>query len=101
MFVNVDALDISGDRDFPTKSALKEQFRTHPELVVLYTTSAFEPSKEYNSDELVIVVKYSVTGPNPYTSRKWYATVEKTAKGIKVSYVGQNGHVGLKRYISP
>jgi len=80
-YVNVGALDISGDLDFPTKSALKELFRTHPELVVLYTTSALEPTKEYKSDELDIGVKYSVTGPNPYTNRKWYATVEKTPNG--------------------
>jgi hypothetical protein len=86
MYVNVGALDISGDMDFPTKSSFKELFRTHPELVVLYTTSAIEPSKEYTSDELVIGVKYSVVGPNPYTSRKWYATVEK----------GQNGKITVK-----
>jgi len=80
-YVNVGALDISGDLDFPTKSALKELFRTHPELVVLYTTSALEPTKEYKSHELVIGVKYSVTGPNPYNNRKWYATVEKLPSG--------------------
>lgn len=81
MYVNVGALDISGDKDFPTKASLKELFRSHPYLVVLYTTSALEPRKEYTSDDLDIGVKYSVTGPNPYTNRKWYATVEKLQDG--------------------
>jgi hypothetical protein len=35
--------------------------------------------------EIPASVKLSVTGPDPYTTRNWYATVEKTARGVRVS----------------
>jgi len=76
------------DLDIPTKKELKRQITETPERVQVYSTDAFGENrgKTWKADNLVIGVKYSVTGPNPYTSRKWYATVEKLANGtIKVS----------------
>ncbi len=82
-FINVGArLGIS---DIPTKKALKDAISANPEKVVLYGTSMFDQDRSYKMDDLVEGIKYTVVGPNPYTSRKWYATVELTAKGIKVS----------------
>lgn len=86
-YIDAGALDISLDTietDIPTKKALKEKFRDNPNKVLLYTTSELSPQKHFTSDMLVIGEKYSVVGPNPYTSRKWYATVERTEKGITV-----------------
>lgn len=74
--------------DIPTKKVLKQAIVTDPTRVILYSTDAFgaNAGKRWNGDNLEIGVRYSVTGPNPYTSRKWYATVEKLANGtIKVS----------------
>lgn len=74
--------------DIPTKSALKAGIAANPAIITFYSTDAFgaNAGKLWFGDSLEIGVKYSVAGPNPYTSRKWFATVEKTAKGaIKVS----------------
>jgi len=86
-FVNVGA-KLHGS-DIPTKSALKAAIATNPDKVVLYGTSMFGTFKEgdlVKADNLDEQYKYQVTGPNPYTSRKWYATVQK----------GQNGNITVK-----
>lgn len=74
---------VRSNTDIPTKKALKDFLAKTPEKVYVYSTDAFGPyaGKSWFGDELEIGVKYSVTGPNPYTSRKWYATVEKLANG--------------------
>lgn len=75
-------------QDFRTKKDLKAAITTNPTFVTIYVTDAFGPNagKSVIADNLEIGVKYSVTGPNPYTSRKWYATVEKQPNGtVKVS----------------
>lgn len=85
---NVGATVMSGVSDISTKKELKALIAEKPHWVSLYSTDAFGPNrgKSWNSDNLVVGDKYTVTGPNPYTSRKWYATVEKLANGtIKVS----------------
>lgn len=85
-FVNVGATYLRGFLDIPTKKALKDAFKTDPANVVLYTTSLFSADTTHNGSELDVGTKYSVVGPNPYNSRKWYATVEKLPNGtIRVS----------------
>lgn len=82
-WINVGVRTFSLKADIPTKKALKDFFANMPESVEIYSTDAFGPNanKTYNSDTLVVGDKYTVTGPNPYTSRKWWATVEKLANG--------------------
>lgn len=85
---NTGAKHDSDSSDIPTKKALKALIASDPAEVRIYSTDAFGPNyrKEWNSDNLVVGDKYTVTGPNPYTSRKWYATIEKLPNGtIKVS----------------
>lgn len=85
MFVNVGALYNDTKTDIPTKAALKRAIQENPANVYLYPTSDFAGDPG-TVDILEKGVKYSVTGPNPYISRKWYATVEITQSGqIKVS----------------
>lgn len=81
MFVNVGAHLRPDNSDIPTKKALKQWIQDEPVLVVLYETSLGKEDNRYNCDSLDIGVRYSVVGPNPYTSRKWYATVEKLPNG--------------------
>jgi hypothetical protein len=80
MFVNVGVKHRSDGSDIPTKRALLGALSTNPDDVVVYGTSDFQPFTGSAAD-LDIGVKYSVTGPNPYTNRKWYATMQKTADG--------------------
>lgn len=79
-YVNVGVKNRNGGTDIPTKAALKRAIAANPDDVVVYGTSDFSPFTG-SVDNLEIGVKYSVTGPNPYTSRKWYATLEKGQDG--------------------
>lgn len=81
MFVNVGARDKISHSDIPTKAALKRSVENLPDNTVLYDTSEFSVKEERTISNLTVGVKYSVVGPNPYTSRKWYATVEKLPNG--------------------
>lgn len=84
---NVGVRSNTDNSDIKTKADLKRRLAEKPNLVTVYSTDAFgaNAGKLWFGDDLEIGVKYSVAGPNPYTSRKWFATIEKTAKGIKVS----------------
>lgn len=84
MYVNVGAKYNETQTDIPTKAALKRAIKENPSNVYLYDTSAFSSVAGTTGtvDILLKGVKYSVCGPNPYTSRKWYATVEITESGI-------------------
>jgi len=81
MFINVGAKDKSTLSDIPTKAALKRAIAANPDNVVLYDTSDFNGKSSRTAANLDEGVNYSVTGPNPYTSRKWYATVAKGPTG--------------------
>ncbi len=85
MYENVGALNASDGTDIPTKKALKDALAANPANVVLYTTSGFSPKKHIKGTELEVGVRYSVTGPNPYSARNWYATVTIANGKIKVS----------------
>ena len=85
VYVNTGTNYATDGSDVPTKKALKEALAASPASVVFYETSAVPMPILINGSELVEGVKYSVTGPNPYKNRKWYATVELTGGKIKVS----------------
>lgn len=85
MYVNVGVQYDSYGKDIPTKRALKEAIAANPASVYMYGTSDITPFSG-SADKAVVGVKYSVTGPNPYNNRKWYATIEK----------GQNGKITVK-----
>lgn len=82
-FINVGAL-IDG-RDAPSKRALKLTLADKPERVTFYTTSELSPRASYTGDQVPDGAKLSVVGPNPYSARRYYATVEVGPKGVKLS----------------
>lgn len=83
MYVNVGARSNLTNLDIPTKADLKRQLGDKPALVTFYSTDAIGEGRDklWFGDSLDIGTKYTVTGPNPYTNRKWYATVEKAPNG--------------------
>lgn len=81
MFINVGASLEPRKSDFPTKKALKDAIAADPTKVYIYPTSEFNATIPGTLDIMDKGHKYQVTGPNPYTNRKWYATVEITQDG--------------------
>lgn len=82
-WVNSGAWYTADGSDIPTKAALKRLIAETPADATIYVIGEMGPltSKGYTGDKLPVGYKFSVTGPNPFKSRKWYATVEKLASG--------------------
>lgn len=85
-YINVGAKFNMTSEYVSTKKALREAIAADPANVRFYVTDAIGPNagRTVTANNLDSGVKYTVVGPDPYTSRKWYATVEKRADG-KVS----------------
>lgn len=70
-----------------TKKHLRELVATQPGRLAFDVTDAFGA----RADTFVALKDMregqalQVTGPDPYTSRKWYATVKRQGDGFKVS----------------
>lgn len=74
-YINVGAL--YEDNNVPTKKALREAMKTHPEKVLFYGTSMFNEGATFRGNRIPHEVKLSVVGPDPFNNRKWYATVSE------------------------
>jgi hypothetical protein len=73
-YVNTGAL--VGSKRPKTKTALKAALKADPSEVYFDATSFMAPVGGYSGDEVPSGVKLSVVGPDPYSKRSWYATVE-------------------------
>lgn len=76
-YINVGAVKVADESPIPTKKALKELLTSEPSEVLFFNT-AFKlgPGEQmYRGNELDPQYTYQVVGPDPYTSRKWYASV--------------------------
>lgn len=76
MYVNVGVKFVGSGSDIPTKSGLKEEIKKLPTNVQVYSVSPMGEQVDTTADKLQKGIKYSVCGPNPFKSRKWYATIE-------------------------
>jgi hypothetical protein len=79
-WINGDAKDASGQR-FKTKAALKRAVAEDPDSVTLLPTAMFTTQPEVKASGVVGDDAWSIAGPNPYTDRRWYATVRRNSKG--------------------
>jgi hypothetical protein len=72
-----------------TKKALKEALLTDPTSVYFDGTGVFRVTDGYRTgyrgNEIPEGVTLSVTGPNPYMSRKWWASITFTNGKVKVT----------------
>jgi hypothetical protein len=79
----------SDGADVPTKKALKELIKKNPSAVSFYPVTLFpNPASESlrtTADKFPRGIIGQVTGPNPYTSRKWFATLAYNRKGELVA----------------
>jgi hypothetical protein len=91
-FINVGAIDSKGNR-VKTKKQLREivqnAVETEQDDLVMFDQTAFMQSGHIPGNatlaDLPEGVKLSVVGPDPYTTRNWYATVERKGDKVKVS----------------
>lgn len=65
-----------------TKKALQALLDSSPEEVYFDGTSfGFDEAKGYRGNEVPPGVILSVVGPDPYNTRRWYATVKRAPDG--------------------
>jgi len=84
-YFNCGAYGADGKR-IPTKKQLRAEMADHPGEVYFDGTALVKDVGGYRGDDIPDGAILSVVGPNPYESRKWYASVRKTAEGsAKVS----------------
>ena len=84
-YINVGARFSDGSH-VPTKKALRDRMKSDPSAVTFYPTSRFGSQRDIRGDEIPSDGSVlSVVGPNPENDRRWYASVEKTARGVRVS----------------
>lgn len=81
--INVGAY-IDGKR-CPTKKALKDALKSAPDTVTFDGTSPMGPQFTGPASAAPEGDTLSVCGPDPYTSRKWFASVKRTGDGYKVA----------------
>lgn len=76
-YVNVGAMKLADRSWVPTKEALKALLADEPGEVVFDNTAfGVGPGKrQYRADKLDPQYVYQVCGPDPYQTRRWYATV--------------------------
>jgi len=68
-----------------SKAALKAALRGAPETVTFDSTSMLVGSRTFTPDTIPAGVILSVVGPDPYTSRKFYASVTSGPKGVRLT----------------
>jgi hypothetical protein len=84
-YINVGAWTRDGSRP-QSKKAMKDALKADPTAIRFEGTAIHGPAFEGTADEIPIGVSLSVVGPDPFTSRRWYATVTRTATGsVKVA----------------
>lgn len=83
IWINAGARDANGER-FKTKAALKRALKAAPQSVAFDTTALATTARP---DEIVTASDlgnrprhteeaWTIVGPDPYTDRRWYATVK-------------------------
>lgn len=83
-YVNVGAW-VDGKRP-KTKKALKEALASSPADTVFDPTSTFDQQlSNLDGTKIPAGVRLQVTGPCPFTSRKWYATVEMLNGKVRIT----------------
>jgi hypothetical protein len=66
----------------PSKKAMKDALRESPVDVMFIGTALLDTAQwSGRGSEIPIGVKLSVCGPDPFTQRRWHATVTRSADG--------------------
>ena len=77
-YLNTGAMVTESGLRVASKKRLKEMIKVDP-------TSMFDNQTHFDGASIPAGVKLTVVGPDPQYDRRWYATVEVTSKGVRVS----------------
>lgn len=64
-----------------TKATLKFALKNAPATVSFYSTSSMGPQFNGPASNLPDDIIMSIVGPDPYSKRTWYASVQRNKKG--------------------
>lgn len=67
-----------------TKAALRQAVKAQPEKVYAYSTSPLGPQFRGPVSQLPEGTTLTVAGPDPYRSRKWFASIKRSPVGLIV-----------------
>jgi hypothetical protein len=79
-FYNCGAFGPNGSR-IKSKKQLKELLKADPKGVYFDGTGLFDATSGYRGHEIPVGLKLSVVGPDPYSQRNWYASIERRDNG--------------------
>jgi hypothetical protein len=68
-----------------SKKAVKDAIASNPDGVYIEATSPFGQEYDGPAGDLPVGTKVSFVGPDPYTSRKFYGTIEWRNGALRVS----------------
>jgi hypothetical protein len=84
-YINAGVYSVAGDNAerLKTKKALREAIAEKGDNAeLMFDATAMEREGDIiTPQEITGAMKIQVTGPDPYTSRKWYATVTRAVAG--------------------
>lgn len=86
-FIEVKATDAVTGETFPSKAAMKRAIAADPRKVRLVSV-AMGPQFHGTAADFLAAnfnAKLTVVGPDPFTSRKWYGTIEVKNGKLKAS----------------
>ena len=84
-YLNTGAMVTESGLRVASKKRLKEMIKADPRSVTFDPTSMFDNQAHFDGASIPAGVTLSVVGPDPQRDRRWYATVEVTSKGVRVS----------------
>jgi hypothetical protein len=75
-YINCGVSDVVSGERIRTKKRLKELAATEPAQLLFDPTSIFDKQGKIRGDAVPTDVSLSVCGPDPYSTRKWWAQVK-------------------------
>lgn len=84
-YINVGVRNYTDGKRIATKKALKEMVKADPANVYADSTAIFGTRFHGRITEMPENATLSVTGPDPYNDRKWYANITRNGDKITVS----------------
>lgn len=85
-YLNCGASHTVSRKRIRTKKEMRELLAVDPSSVTFDVTSMYDPLDDFTGDRIPDKTALTVVGPDPYMTRRWYASVTRKTDGtLKVS----------------